>query len=109
MKSDQSSQPNLNSEELPPKLWGMILLTGAGAGLCRGLLMKLLRLTQHLSYGYEQGNFLEGTEHASGMRRFLMSVLAGALAGLVLYVAHRRWGKDTALNEAIWKSQAIYR
>jgi thiamine transporter ThiT len=39
------------------KMWIMVLLTGVGAGLTSGLLMRLLRLVQHLSFSYSTGDF----------------------------------------------------
>jgi hypothetical protein len=50
-----SAQPNIlaAAPETPlmsVKMWVMVLVTGAGAGVTSGLLMRLLRLTQHLSF-----------------------------------------------------------
>ena len=50
-----SAQPNVlaAAPETPLmslKMWVMTLITGAGAGVTSGLLMRLLRLTQHLSF-----------------------------------------------------------
>ena len=99
----QTLQPNVPALELSPKLWLMTLLTGAGAGLTGGLLMKLLRFTQHLSFHYTQGDFLVGVSHASGPHRILVLVLAGIVAGIVLAAMKILWSKpSTDLSAAVW-------
>jgi len=57
-----SPQPNVLSAApdaalMTVKMWIMVLLTGVGAGLTSGLLMRLLRLVQHLSFSYSTGDF----------------------------------------------------
>jgi hypothetical protein len=63
-----TSQPNVTELEISPRLWVIVLITGIGAGLTSGLLMKLLRAAQHLSYAYHRGDFLQGVEQVSGTR-----------------------------------------
>ena len=84
--------------------WGVIVLTGAGAGLTGGLLMRLLRVVQHLSYSYPSGDFLRGVEQVSGLHRLVVMVLAGVLAAAVLY-AIKRFGiaSGGSLPDAVWK------
>ena len=74
-------------------MWLLILLTGVGAGIFDGLLMKLLRFTQHLCYQYSQGEFLTGVKGASGLHRVLVMISAGVLAGIVLWLSHRTFGR----------------
>ena len=86
------------------RLWLLILLTGAGAGLTSGLLMKLLRLAQHISFHYRQGDFLSGVEGVSGAHRVMVVVCAGILAGVVLRLVqkipdHRGPGLNDAIRE----------
>ena len=98
-----SPQPNISGTELTARLWALVLLAGAGAGLAAGLLMKLLRFVQHLSFNYRQGDFLWGVQHTSAERRVLVLVAAGLIAGLVLYGLSRikgTGGED--LDAAIW-------
>ena len=102
--SAANPQPNLAGLRVPLRLWPAILLTGAGAGLTSGLLMKLLRLVQHLSFGYEQGDFLSGVEGVSSTRRVVVLACAGIFAGVVLMLMRRLPdARGPSLNEAIWK------
>ena len=65
--------------------------------------MKLLRISQHLSYSYRSGDFLAGVEHVSGLHRLVVLVLAGVLAAAVLYGMKRfRIKSGGSLSEAIW-------
>ena len=90
--------------EISFRFWAVIILTGAGAGLAGGLLMKLLRVVQHLSYSYPSGDFLRGVEQVSGHRRVIVMVLAGLIAATVLY-AMKRFGVKSggSLPDAVWK------
>ena len=65
-----SAQPNVLAAAqdvalMTFKMWAMVLLTGIGAGLTSGLLMRLLRLAQHLSFSYSMGDFLAGVRNTS--------------------------------------------
>ena len=100
----ENPQPNLQELTVPLRLWPAILLTGAGAGLLSGLLMRLLRLVQHLCYQYGHGDFLAGVEGVSGTRRVVVVACAGVFAGAVLMLMRRLPdAKGPSLNEAIWK------
>jgi CIC family chloride channel protein len=96
-------QPNVSEVTLSARFWLATVLTGAGAGLAGGLLMRLLRLTQHLSFHYRTGDFLRGVEAAADSRRVLMLFLAGLLAAAVLYALHRSGEKSGDLSGAIWQ------
>lgn len=98
-----SPQPNLTGLEITPRLWVFVLLTGAGGGLFGGLLMRLLRATQHLAFSYRSGEFLAAVEHTSAAHRVLVLTAAGLFAGVVLYTLRRLTGRHgPALSEAIW-------
>jgi H+/Cl- antiporter ClcA len=99
----ENPQPNLQELTVPVRLWPAILLTGAGAGLLSGLLMKLLRLVQHVCFHYHEGDFLTGVEGVSGSRRVIVVACAGVFAGVVLLLRRRLPDHDGPdLNEAIW-------
>lgn len=100
----ENPQPNLQELTVPLRLWPLILLTGAGAGLTSGLLMRLLRVVQHLSFKYVEGDFLSGVDGVSATRRVVVLTCAGVLAGVVLMLTRRLPdAKGPSLNEAIWK------
>lgn len=85
------------------RFWALVIATGAASGLAGGLLMRLLRLTQHLSYSFPSGDFLRGVEQVPGERRFFVMLAAGAGTAAALYLIHRfAKAKGRGLSEAIW-------
>ena len=103
-----SHQPNVLAAKqdavlMSPRMWAMVLLTGVGAGLTSGLLMRLLRLVQHLSFSYSAGDFLTGVRHTSAEQRILVVTLGGIVAGLSLYCLRRiTGGSGGDVTGAIW-------
>ncbi len=99
----QNPQPNLHELTVPLRLWPAILLTGVGAGITSGLLMKLLRLVQHACYRYREGDFLVGVKGVSGAHRVVILTCAGVFAAIV-FVLRKRLpdAKGGDLNESIW-------
>lgn len=102
-----SPQPNVSFSHYEPcfswRFWGLIVLTGIGAGLAGGLLMQLLHAVQHLSWSYGAGDFLDAVRHASVERRLTVLILAGVLVAIARYVfslAHGGHGGEVAA--AIW-------
>jgi CIC family chloride channel protein len=91
------------------KMWAMVLLTGIGAGLTSGLLMRLLRLVQHLSFSYSMGDFLGGVRGTSGEHRVVVVALGGVIAGLSLYLLRRLSGSSAPeITGAIWHKQGYF-
>lgn len=87
---------------LTPRVWLMLLATGASAGITSGLLMKLLRLVQHWAFDYKTGYFLDGVGNVSGLHRVGVLTCAGVLAGVVLFAARKlKDANGPELNEAI--------
>ena len=96
-------QPNLQGLVISPRLWLAILATGACAGLVGGLLMKLLRLVQHLCFQYTSGDFLSGVESVGGTRRLVVVTCAGVITAAALLLMRRIRDNDgPGLNESIW-------
>lgn len=101
-------QPNLQGPQITPRLAVAIVLTGVGAGLAGGLLMKFLRIVQHLCFHYSSGDFLHGVEGVSAMRRLLIVTSAGALAAIALLLIRRIPDHDgPGLNESIWTQNGL--
>jgi len=104
LRKAESPQPNVTELQISFGFWGVIVLTGGAAGLAGGLLMRLLRVAQHLSYSYRTGDFLQGVEQTSGLRRVVVLTLAGVLAAGVLYSMKALRAKSGgSLSEAVWK------
>ncbi len=100
----ENPQPNLQGLTVPLRLWPVILLTGAGAGLTSGLLMRLLRVVQHACYRYQRGDFLTGVEGVSGVHRVIVLACAGVFAAIVLVLRERLPDcKAGDVNESIWR------
>lgn len=97
------SQPNVEYRYASWPFFGLVILTGAGAGLAAGLLMKVLRATQHISFDYHSGSFLSGVAQASPMRLVIILALAGVLGGVVLYTFNRVSKTESkSISEAVW-------
>lgn len=91
-------------------MWIMVLLTGVGAGITSGLLMRLLRLTQHLSFSYSTGDFLTGVRNTSGEHRIIVVSVGGVIAALSLYFLRRMTGGSGAeVTGAIWHKQGQFK
>jgi len=109
-----SLQPNVvaaapDAALMTVKMWMMVLLTGIGAGLTSGLLMRLLRLVQHLSFSYSTGDFLAGVRNTSVEHRLLVVTLGGIVAGLSLYSLRRiTGGAGAEVTGAIWHNQGQF-
>lgn len=101
------AQPNLPGDwSVPgrqPRFWVLVLLSGVASGLGGGLLMLLLRATQHLSYGYSSGSFLPAVERSSDLRRVVVLAGAGVFAGVAWLLLRRIAGKGSGLSESVWE------
>src|SRR5580698_5637881 len=67
--SESSLQPNLTQPDPPPVFWLLIVLTGVAAGIASGLLMRLLRFVEHVTYNPNAGSFLADVLQSSPRRR----------------------------------------
>ena len=109
-----SAQPNVmasapDAAMMSVKMWVMVLVTGTGAGLTSGLLMRLLRLVQHFCFSYSTGDFLTGVRSTSGQHRVLVLSVGGVVAGLSLYLLKRlSAGSVTEVTGAIWKRRGYF-
>ncbi|MDE2488553.1 MAG: chloride channel protein, partial [Alphaproteobacteria bacterium] len=89
--------------ESSPTFWALVAITGVGAGLAGGLLMRLFHALQHLAWSYETGGFVAAVAAASPLRRIVVVLLAGVLvtAGLLILRA-RKGGHALELTVSIW-------
>lgn len=106
MPPRDSPQPNVGhtaTAGLDWRFWALVPLLGAGAGLCAGLLMKLLRLVQQLAWPAYVDNFLLAVDAASDGHRILVLAGAGLLvAGLRWALAQPTGGHTAELTATIW-------
>jgi chloride channel protein, CIC family len=103
---ETSPQPNVTVPDrslYATRFWLLVVVSGLGAGICGGLLMRLLRAIEHLAYRYRTGDFLDGVAAAAPQRRVAMLLGAGLIAGIAGYVLPRLLReKAVGLNSAIW-------
>jgi chloride channel protein, CIC family len=105
--SPSSPQPNLQAKDgelrFSPQFWLLLVLTGAGAGLAGGVLMRLLHFVEHLAWPYGSGNLLEGAERSPPGRHVIVMLIAGVVAGIGLRILASVFrGKSSDLEGAIW-------
>ncbi len=88
-------------------LIGVTICVGVGAGLGGMLLALLLHFVQHVAYGYGMGelmrphSFLEGVTASTPMRRVVVLLICGCLAGVGWWILYR-WARPLiSINEAI--------
>lgn len=102
-----SGQPNVSVVgrgliSTSPRFWVVLVFTGVGAGLGGALLTVLLRVVQHLSFGYAEEAFLRGVEQASPLRRVVVLTLAGILAGGAGWLLARTFPLISGSSETLW-------
>lgn len=110
MTTAVSPQPNVLAAPrrtgFPLSFWALVVLTGLGSGIAAGLLMKLLRLVQHLAWSYPGGEtFLDAVDKASDLTRVLVLVGTGVLVALVIPLLGRlKSDRPSELEATIWFS-----
>ncbi len=84
-RSSASAQPNVPGRGIVAsygvRFWALVTLVGVGAGLGAAAFVELLHAVQHVAWGYDTGQFLEGVEHTAAARRVVVLVVGGAIAG----------------------------
>ena len=102
-----SPQPNLQTSRpeggLSARFWLLVVVTGIGAGLGGGLLMKLLYAVQHFTWSYRTGTFLEAVQRGTASRHLLVLICAGVVAGVGRLIFRKVTGGHTGeISETIW-------
>ncbi|THF49358.1 chloride channel protein [Allorhizobium terrae] len=84
-----------------------IAATGLFAGISGMLLALLLHALQHIAFGYSLDaiigpiSFLEGVQHASPMRRLIVLLTCGAIAGVGWWLVYRFGRPLVAIRKAV--------
>ena len=102
-----SHQPNVPGRGIvagySARFWALVVLLGVTTGIAASILYALLRLTEHLAYGYAAGPFLDGVTAASGARRVIVLLLAAGVVALGVAVLHRLpTSGGTEVAESLW-------
>ncbi|MEO6859696.1 MAG: chloride channel protein [Solirubrobacteraceae bacterium] len=102
-----SFQPNVTGRGIVAgysgRFWALVAGLGVLTGLSASALMGLLRLAEHLAYGFHPRSFLAAAEAVSGAHRVVVMILAGLLVGLGAVLMRRLWTSGgTEVSEALW-------
>jgi len=90
-----------------PRLLAITLLTGIGAGLGGMILALILHFVQHVAYGYSIGavisqeSFLQGVSESPPMRRVLVLIGCGLVAGVGWWVLYRYGRPLVSIRKAV--------
>lgn len=83
-----------------PRLLLAAVVTGVAAGALAIALSALLRVVQHVAFGYRHGRFLDGVAAASDTRRIVAVTLAGLVASLGWWALRQSRGSATRVEVA---------
>jgi CIC family chloride channel protein len=106
-----SHQPNVTGHGIIAayslRFWGLVVALGIATGVAASALIGLLKLAQHLSYGYASGPFLDGVQAAPGWRRVVVLEAAAVIVivGLLL-LGRLPVAGGTEVSESIWLRRA---
>jgi H+/Cl- antiporter ClcA len=106
--SPASTQPNVPGRGIVASygrlFWQLVALIGLLTGLAAAAFVALLRLVQHVAWGYHAGDFLTAVEGTSAARTVVVLVIGGVVAGVGAMLLPRRGVGD--VSEAIWLRDA---
>ena len=105
-----SYQPNVPGRGIvagyTARFWAIVVLLGVITGVLASALVELLRLVEHIAYGYRRGPFLDGVQASVGWRHFVALETAAVIvivSGLVL--GRPRGSEATEVSESLWLSE----
>jgi H+/Cl- antiporter ClcA len=87
------------------RFWWLVVLVGVSAGVGGAALLELLHAIQHAAWGYTEGTFLRGVQHASSAHRVRVLALGGVVAGVAAVTLLRRFPAPD-LSESMWLRDA---
>jgi CIC family chloride channel protein len=99
-------QPNVTGDgdaALSARFWVAVVIAAVASGLLGAAMMAILFNAQYLAFGYHTGTFEAGVAAASGLRRVLSLVIAGAFGGVSWYLVRRYTrGERSDVEDALW-------
>ncbi len=85
------------------RFWAALVVTGVGAGLGAGVLMRLLYVVQQWTWGAGSGDFLAAVQRSSAGYRIGALFAAGAVVGVIRWLWNlQKGGHSGELTAAIW-------
>ncbi len=102
-----SHQPNIPGRGIvagySARFWAAVVLLGAVTGLFAAGFAELLRLVEHIAYGYASGPFLDGVQASVAWRHFAALMTAAALVIVgTLVLGRPRDPGATEVAESLW-------
>ncbi len=102
-----SHQPNVTGRGIiaaySARFWMLVVALGVSTGVAAALLMGLLHLVEHASWGYRSGTFLAGARAAPGWRHLAILAGAAAVVGAGVLVLRRLPGAGAGeVSESLW-------
>jgi H+/Cl- antiporter ClcA len=106
-----SYQPNVTGRGIvagySARFWAIVAVLGLVTGAGASALVGLLRLVEHLAYGYRSGPFLDGVAAAAGWRHIVALLLAAALVGAgSVVLRHLPRSGGTEVSDGLWRRGA---
>jgi H+/Cl- antiporter ClcA len=106
-----SHQPNVPGQGILAsyslRFWALVAGLGIVTGLAATAFVALLKLVEHLSYGYHTGPLLDGVQNAPAWRHVVVLELAAVVTILGLAgLRHLRGVGSSEVSEAIWLRSA---
>ena len=101
-------QANLraSASALTPRFWLLAALTGVASGIGAIVMMALLRAVQHAAFDYHTGEYSAAAAAHGDLRRMLVLVGGGVVAGIGGWVIHTRLGgSGGSPTEAVWSGR----
>lgn len=83
------------------RITAVVAVLGLTSGFIGAGLVLLLHTIQHLAFGYSDGLFLFGAEHASPIRRLICLMVAGLVAGVGWWAVYRWFPPLVSIARAI--------
>ena len=78
-----SYQPNVSGRGIvagySARFWAIVVVLGAVTGAIAAGMVELLRLVEHVAYGYRRGPFLDGVAASVGWRHFTALMAAAVI------------------------------
>jgi CIC family chloride channel protein len=95
MDDDRAAQRQANTgtlRGLSTRFWVLAVLTGIAAGAGAIVMMLILHAVQHVAFGYHSGEYSTAVAHHSDLRRVIVLVIGGVVAGVGLWAMRRFLG-----------------
>ncbi|MGP0049910.1 MAG: chloride channel protein [Solirubrobacteraceae bacterium] len=85
------------------RFWLVVVVVGVVTGIAASLLSALLKLVEHVAYGYRRGPFLDGVAAAAGWRHVVALLVAAALVAVgTIVLARIPSSGGSEVSEAVW-------